>query len=211
MVAVKAVPPTVTAESPASGATGVSTLPTVSASFSQAVQAGTIQFALASSAGASVLATVVYNSSTNTATLTPIAPLADSMTYTATVSAAVSTNGLAMTTPFSWSFTTPAGATAISETPASSASNLYNAGVPVSSTVSVTFNEPVQAGTIALSLKDSSGNSVAGIVAYNSGTETATLTPNAALAYGMTYVATVSGALNSLLGSPWPFLSPGPS
>ena len=70
----------------------------------------------------------------------------------------------------------------------------------------MTFNQPVQAGTIAFTLTDSSGNSVAATVAYNSSTNTVTLTPTAALAYGTTYTATVSGATNSLaIAMPAPF------
>src|SRR5262249_17349903 len=48
-----------------------------------------------------------YNSSTNTATLTPNAALAASATYTATVSGAQDTAGNLMA-PVSWSFTTAA-------------------------------------------------------------------------------------------------------
>ncbi len=52
----------------------------------------------------------------------------------------------------------------------------------------------MQASTISFTLKTSSGTSVTATVAYNSSTDIATLTPTAALAYGTTYVATVSGA-----------------
>jgi PKD repeat protein len=202
VVTVSGAVPTVTVESPASGATGVALSSTISAALNEAVQASTIQFALTSSSGASVAATVAYNSSTNTATLTPNAALAYSTTYTAAISGAVSSGyGVAMTAPFTWSFSTPVAPAVSSETPSSSnADDLYNAGVAVSSPVSVTFNQPVQAGTIAFTLTSGSGNSVAATVAYNSSTNTDTLTPNAALAYGTTYTATVSGAVSSSNG-----------
>ena len=138
-------------------------------------------------------------------TLTPSAVLAYGTTYTATVSGGTNSSGVGMPSPFSWLFTTLAPASVISETPASSASDLYNAGVPVSSSVSATFNEAVQASTINFSLTNSSGNSVAATATYNSSTDTVTMTPNADLAYGTTYTATVS-AVNSLgLAMPTPY------
>ena len=78
------------------------------------------------------------------------------------------------------------------------------AATTVSSPVAVTFNEPVQASTIAFTLTDSSGNSVAATVAYNSSTNTDTLTPNAALAYGTEDTATVSGTVSSSNGIAMP-------
>ena len=55
----------------------------------------------------------------------------------------------------------------------------------------------MQATTIQFTLTDA-GTSVSATEAYNSATNTATLTPNAALAYSTTYNATVSGAQNNL-------------
>jgi hypothetical protein len=46
-------------------------------------------------------------------------------------------------------------------------------------------------------VKDSSGAAVAGTVAYDSASNTATFTPGSALSYGITYTATVSGATNA--------------
>ena len=90
----------------------------------------------------------------------------------------------------SWSFTTDALQPAVSShTPASGAT-----GVAVSSAVTATFNEAVQSGTISFTLATSAGTSVAGALSYNSSTNTETFTPSAALAYGTTYTATVSGA-----------------
>jgi hypothetical protein len=101
-------PPTVTGQTPTAGATGVATASAVTATFSEPVQAGTISFVLKDPAGNAVAASVGYNSATNTATLTPSAPLANSTTYTATVSGAKDTAGNVMSAPVSWSFTTAA-------------------------------------------------------------------------------------------------------
>ena len=110
-------PPTVVSTSPASGATGVSTNAPVSATFSRAMDATTINgssFSLKKADGTSVAATVSYDSNSQTATLTPSSALASSTSYTATVTTAAKANdGTAMTNPVSWSFTTAAPATPV--------------------------------------------------------------------------------------------------
>ena len=67
----------------------------------------------------------------------------------------------------------------------------------MTSPVTATFNQPVQASTISFTLKSSSGSSVPATISYNSSTNVATLTPSASLAYSTTYTATISGAQNS--------------
>ena len=104
-------PPTVTSVNPAAGTTGVATGTTVKATFSEPVQAATITtstFTLAT-AGATVPATVAYDSASQTATLTPSAAFAASTTYTAAVSGVKDIAGNTMTAPFTWSFTTGSG------------------------------------------------------------------------------------------------------
>ena len=61
--------------------------------------------------------TVTYNSSNDTATLTPGSALAYATTYTATVSGAKDTVGDSMPVPFTWMFTTAAGPAVSSESP----------------------------------------------------------------------------------------------
>jgi len=186
-------PQSVTSESPAGEATNVAVSTTVSATFLEAALANTISFALTSSSGNSVAASVSYNNSTDTATLTPAAPLAFNTTYTATVSGAENLSGVAMSAPVSWSFTTDVAPPSVTnESPASGA-----AKVSVSTTVTATFSKAMQAGTISFRLTDSSGNSVAANVSYNSSTDTATLTPRAPLAYDTTYTVIISGAEDS--------------
>jgi methionine-rich copper-binding protein CopC len=200
--------PAVTTESPAPGTTGVATNSSVTATFNGAVQASTItatSFVLKSPTGAVIPATVGYNSTTDTATLTPSALLANSLTYTATISGITNAAGYSMTAPSSWSFTTGPGPSVTNTSPAAGAS-----GVSTSSSLTATFNEPVQSGTISFTLTTSSGTAVPATVAYNSANNTATLTPTAALAWSTTYAATVSGAKDAagdLMSAPvtWSF------
>jgi len=112
--------------------------------------------------------------------------------------------------------TTPPTVTATS--PASGATN-----VPVTTSVTATFSEPMASGTITTStftLQDTTAaSSVAGTVAYDSGTNTATFTPSAALAAGDGFTATVkggTGGVTDLAGNPlaadftWSFTSAAP-
>jgi hypothetical protein len=95
-------PPSVSATNPASGATGVPATTTVSATFSEALQAGSAALAVGGVTGTSA-----YDAAARTLTFTPSAALAASTSYTATVSGARDAAGNTMT-PYSWSFTTAA-------------------------------------------------------------------------------------------------------
>jgi hypothetical protein len=110
-------PPTVTGNTPASGATGVAPSSNITVTFNEPMNATTISsstFELRDAANAVVPAAVSYASATRTATLDPIASLAAATTYTVTVRGGatdprvkdVANNALASN--FTWSFTTGA-------------------------------------------------------------------------------------------------------
>src|SRR5439155_4461448 len=108
-------PPTVTSVTPASGATAVSIITSVTATFNEGMDAttiGTSTFELRNPANTLVPATVTYSSATRTATLTPSAPLANFTVYTATVKGGATdprvkdVAGNALAANFTWSFTT---------------------------------------------------------------------------------------------------------
>ena len=88
------------------GANGIASNTAVTAQFNESIQAGTLSFVLTDSNGNAVPATVSFDGSTDTATLTPNASLSYPATYTATISGAEDLNGVAMTSTVSWSFTT---------------------------------------------------------------------------------------------------------
>ena len=84
---------------------------------------------------------------------------------------------------------TPPTVTARTPAPGSS-------GINVGSSATATFSEPMNPGSITSStfqLRDASSTLVPANVTYNSGTNVATLAPQTALQYGMTYTATVKG------------------
>ena len=106
-------PPFVTEVTPAAGASSVPSTTTVSATFSEDVNAATVTtstFELRDPANVLVPATVTYASATHTATLRPTGELASSTTYTAIVrggSAGVAdTAGNPLAASINWSFTT---------------------------------------------------------------------------------------------------------
>ena len=81
-----------------------------------------------------------------------------------------------------WSFTTAASApgapTVTTDSPAAGATGVSN--VP---TITATFNEPVQPGTVTFTLKNSSGTAIPSTLSYNSAADTVALSPNSILAY----------------------------
>jgi subtilisin family serine protease len=185
-----ALEPTVKSETPAPGATGVPVNTTVQAVFTKSVTVGSISFVLTDAAGNPVAATVAYDDTTHTATLTPNAALAASATYVATVSGAQDQFGVGMTAPVTWSFSTVGTVpTVIAQTPPDGSTN-----VPTATTVTATFNESVVASSVNFTLQDPSGTPIPATFAYNDSTHTATLTPTALLATTTAYTATVSGA-----------------
>jgi N,N-dimethylformamidase beta subunit-like, C-terminal/Domain of unknown function (DUF4082)/Bacterial Ig-like domain/Bacterial Ig domain len=72
-----------------------------------------------------------------------------------------------------------------------------SSGDSVLAAPAATFSEPVAPGSVTFTLKDASGNSVAGSVSLNSADTVATFTPTNFLAANTTYTATVSGVRSS--------------
>lgn len=195
--------PTVSTASPTIGSTGVSLTAPVTVTFSEAMTASSINsstFTLSSSGGA-VAGTVTYSSSTNTATFTPSANLANSTKYTATITTgAQSASGAALAAAYSWSFTTgaPAAPTVTSDSPP----NAYT-GITVNTTVTVNFSKAMTASTLTTStftLSSNSGGPVTGTVTCNSPCTTATFTPSAPLGYSTMYFAVLAPGITSTDG-----------
>ncbi|GAA1263003.1 hypothetical protein GCM10009665_60770 [Kitasatospora nipponensis] len=102
-------PPVVTGTSPTAGATAVAPTAPVRFSFDEPLAAATVTAAhltLATAGGAAVPGAVGYDATTNSAVLTPAAPLAPSTGYTATVQGVTDLAGNALAAPATVSFTT---------------------------------------------------------------------------------------------------------
>jgi hypothetical protein len=107
--------PTVVAVTPADGATGINAGPTITATFSEAMDPATLTpqtFILRDPSNVEVPATVTYNDATGKATLRPSGALRYGARYTATIAGGASgtrakdTAGNAPAANYSWSFTT---------------------------------------------------------------------------------------------------------
>ncbi|GII53523.1 hypothetical protein Pth03_19120 [Planotetraspora thailandica] len=97
--------PYITGKSPDHGSTGVITGSAISATFSEPIQDGTATVTVKNQANATVAGTVTLNQARTLLTFTPNAALAQSTTYTVSVSGAKDDSGNTMTAT-SWSFTT---------------------------------------------------------------------------------------------------------
>jgi hypothetical protein len=139
-----------------------------------------------------VAAGVTYDIGSKRITLTPTASLKPSSTYTVTLGSAIGTPwGTTLGSPVSWSFTTLAapvlGVTA--RTPAPCAT-----GIGQAPSITATFNLSLDPATVngsSVTLTTPDGP-VAATVAYDGPTRKITITPSAALPWGVTYTATVS-------------------
>jgi hypothetical protein len=195
-------PPTVISTVPLNGATNVPVGQVLTATFSTAMNPATINASTftVTAAGTPIAGVVTYTAVGNIATFTPALPLPTSTTLVATITTgAQSTSGTALAANYAWTFTTaaaPIPPTVILTVPANKAT-----GVALNVAPSATFSTAMNAATISgttFTLQAPGGAAVAGTVTYLAGTNTATFTPSANLAYGTTYIATITtGAQNT--------------
>ena len=194
--------PTVLSVVPVNAATTAPTTTKATVTFSEAMNATTINstsFTLKQGSTA-IAGTVTYTGTT--ATFSPTAALAANTLYNATVTtAAKDVAGNALAANYTWSFTTAAVADVTAPTVVSVIPALNATSVALSSTASATFSEAMDAATITSStftLKQGT-TAVAGTVTY-SGT-TAKFTPSAALTGSAVYTATITTGAKDLAGN----------
>src|SRR5579864_5212533 len=216
--------PSVISTNPLNGATNVPINQKITATFSEAMNSGTVTaaatFTLAvTTGGAAVPGTVTYVAATNTTTFAPTANLLASTQYTATITtAAQSAAGNALASNHVWSFTTGKTADSTAPTvtltiPASGAT-----AVPTNQKITATFSKPmdsatvVAAGTFTVAVAGVGGAAVPGTVSYAG--STAVFTPTANLTASTQFTATITSAAKDLSGNalaagpvpnPWSF------
>ena len=192
--------PTIISTFPASGATAVPVNTLISATFSEAMNAATINratFTFTGPGATPVAGTVTYSGTT--ATFTPTAILANSTLFTATITtAAKDPSGAALAVNFVWTFMTAPPPSVVSTIPANGAG-----AVAVNTAISETFSEVMNAATInagTFTVTGPGATPVAGTVSYT-GT-TATFTPSAALLNSALYTATITTGAKDPTGAP---------
>jgi hypothetical protein len=209
-----AAPPTVVSTVPVNGATAVAVNAFVSVTFSEAMNAATINgasFTVTGPGATPIAGTVTYTGTT--ATFTPTAILTNSTLFTATITTgAKDPAGVPLGANFVWTFTTAAPPTVVSTVPASGAT-----GVPVNTLVSATFSETMNAATInaaSFTVTGPGATPVAGTLTYAGGT--ATFTPTAVLANSTLFTATITTGAKDPAGVPlaanfvWTFTTAAP-
>jgi hypothetical protein len=218
-------PPTIISTIPVNGATAVPINQKVSAIFSTAMNAATINgttFTLTGPGVTAVAGSVIYAAGSNTALFIPTANLAPSTTYTATVTTGaqdLAGNALgAGAVPNPWTFTT--GTAASTTAPTIILTNPANAAtsVQLNATVNATFSEamdPTTLTTATFTLTAPPGATpVTGTVSYAPATDIATFTPTSQLAPNTEYTATVTTGAKDTFGNalaagpvpnPWTF------
>ena len=202
-------PPVVNSVSPTVSASNVALNASVTVTFNESMQPASINsssFQLIDPINQVVPATVTYDAGTRTATLQPNAALATSATYTARLNAGstgvTDLAGNPLVSPFVWTFSTIPGADVTPPAVTSVVPGVNAVGVAVASAMSATFSEaiaPATIGAATFAVRDSFNNLVAGSVAYNGTTHSATFTPSAPLAFATTYTATVVGGPSGIL------------
>jgi hypothetical protein len=215
--------PTVVSTSPASNAVNVSLSSAVTATFSEALGAASVTGTNVFLQAGTVLvsATVAYTAGSTSLTLTPNAPLNPATVYTVTLKGGSTgikdVAGNALAADYIWSFTTnnvdlipPA---VFSTIPVSNALD-----VPLSATITTTFNEPLSVASVTptnISLK-AGETTVPAALSYTAGSTSVTLTPTAPLIPNTVYTVTILGGatgIKDVAGNPlaadysWSFTS----
>jgi hypothetical protein len=208
--------PVVIAETPADGTAGVLlATPSISATLNQPVSpvTGAAIFTLTCVAPCANATGTVSLDSTNTIatlTLTPGTTLAPNTAYTATIGGVRGlANGLAMTAPFVWTFTTvppPADATrprVLSTIPLTTIPG-PTPGVPGNSAVAAIFSKPLAPATVTgttftvTCLAPSPCVAPTGTVSYSANSNTAVFTPSADFTAGDTYTVTLTTGITDV-------------
>jgi FtsP/CotA-like multicopper oxidase with cupredoxin domain len=209
--------PKVTAQSPAPNATGVANNIRPTVTFNEAVTGvSNTTFTLKQGATA-VPATVSYNATTRTATLTPTVALGNDKPYTLSLSTGIKSVSGGSVAATSWGFITGPSPTVTGTNPAAGATGVGLGTTSARTPLTATFSEAVtglpttSASTTNFTLKQ--GNStIASKVVYNPSTRVATLTPDAPLVADKTYTLSLTNAIKDVAGNPlatktWTFIT----
>ncbi len=201
-------PPTVTATIPATGAVDVSPHRPLYATFSEPVEASTVNagsFTLAGPSGA-VTGGVAYDAATRQAIFTPDAALAANSLHTATLTAAIEDPAENALIPYTWTFATGPQ----DETPPTILASIPAPGAvdfPLGADVVITFSESLRPDTVIgenFTLVGPYGATPWDSVTYNDAAHRLTLNPRGLLLPQSAYTLTIAEAVVDWGGNPIP-------
>ena len=216
------VAPTVLQTDPVNGATEVNLSASARATFSEPLNALTVNSSTfsVSTGGSPVAGNVSYDATDRVATFTPSSPLTAGSLYTATITTGVSdvaANQLAA--PIVFSFTAAQEVDATPPAIVSRAPAPGETGVSLSSLIRVGFNETMNAGTISgatFGVSTAGGADIPGSVSFDAAARVATFTPSSPLANSQSYTVRVASGIsdvagNALSAETWTFTTTAPS
>jgi hypothetical protein len=198
---------TVTDKVPSALATGVSSGALVRATFNRAVDATSLTsstFTLTPQDGSPVTATLGYDATTRTASLTPTAQLALSTMYAVKVGSEVKgADGVSLGNDVTWTFTTaatqPAAPSMVATSPTAGAPT-----VPTDTAVTATFDRAMDGSSLSgqsFLVRDAVNATVSATVTYDAASQTARLMPTSSLAPGAAYTAQLTTAVRASDGT----------
>ena len=165
----------------------------------------TTTFTVTSPGLTSVLGTVTYDASNDTAIFTPASSLAVSTTFTGEITTGTKSEaGIPLGNNFIWTFVTGAGADAVAPIVLSTNPSNLGTGVPTNQSITAVFSEAMDSTTITgatFTLTDPSSNPVAGTVTYSAVGATATFSPTNPLSATGLYTATITTGATDLTGN----------
>lgn len=194
--------PVVVSTSPVTNANDVAVNSAITATFSEAMDAASINTTTftVKNAGTNVAGTTSYSGTT--ATFTPTANLSPTTVFTATITtAAKSSTGKSLARDYTWTFTTNAKSDLIAPTVTAIDPTNAATGVALSKVIKITFSEPMDAASItAFTIAVREGTtSVAGAVTYAN--SIATFTPTSALLANKPYSIVVTTGAKDMAGN----------
>ena len=199
-------PPRVISSTPADGVTGVARSAAISVTFSEAIDPATINtstFQVKIASAGAITGTVAYTAATRTAQFTPSAPLPNAAGMSVGITTGVKDlagNALATTHSFGFAVRDEVAPTVVSVNPAGDAT-----GVPVGTSVTAVFSEPMDGSTINASTVTlwfaTGAAAVAGAVAYDATARAVTFTPAAPLSVGTSYAFGISTGAKDASGN----------
>jgi hypothetical protein len=193
---------------PPSGAAGVCPNSVVTASFSETMNATSIDgttFTLTGPGGSAVTGQVTYDASSDTAIFSPSNPLAVSTLYTATITTgAQDIFGDGLASNFVWTFTTAAVACQPPAPPISVTPPEGSAGACQNTVIAAAFPQAMNPATLnptTLTVTGPGTTAVTGTVTADTGNKTFTFTPTSTLALNTLYTATVTTGAQDTFGN----------
>ncbi len=194
-----ALPPTVSATSPAKGSSGVPQSRRISATFDTVMAAATLNSSsfTASTPAGPLSGTVSYVG--NTATLLLNSPTPANTVVTATVTVqAQSQGGTPLAANYVWTFTTGTGIDSVAPTVSSIDPAASATGVPLNQQITVVFSKPMLASTLDNStfIIQGPGGPISGTVTLLN--DTAIFKPATSLTSNTTYTCTVTTGVQDL-------------